>query len=354
MKAFSAARAACNRAPAPPTSPETGELPALRLPRAGAAPEQKSPLPLPPPLPGVSDFTLRPLHERPRERLAFLGAEQLNDDELVSLVFGSGATQRAARTLLDAAGGPPGLLRLGLSVLRAIPGIGPARATQLKAALELGRRALRSEPLSGFLVSRAADVARLLQAELAGAEQESVHVFGLDARHRIRSRHVAALGQVDRVQVGLADIFRPLVREGMAAALVAHNHPSGEPSPSGADERLTVKLVRVGELLGVPLLDHIIVATAGYYSFAERGRIEAILSLPSPLFGAGDEDDRDEKKNDGDENDTEENDDDESDDDGFGYDDEDAAADAAPAPRRPASRLTRTPAGCSARPRARP
>lgn len=227
------------------------------------------------------DFTQRPLPERPRERLSFLGAENLNDDELVALVFGSGATLPAARMVLDVAAGPAGLRRLGLSALRELPGVGPARAVQLKAALELGRRALRPEPLSGLLVRGAADIGRLLQVELATAEQEAVHVFGLDARHRIRCRHVAALGQVDRVNVSLADVFRPLLREGMSAALVAHNHPSGEPSPSGADERLTVKLVQGGELLGIPLLDHIIVAVSGYYSFAARGRLEVLAGLPA-------------------------------------------------------------------------
>lgn len=224
-------------------------------------------------------FALRPAAERPRERLAFLGAEQLNDDELCALVFGSGAALPVARLLLDRAGGPTGLRRTGLAEICGLPGIGVARASQLKAALELGRRALLPEPLSGFVVRSAEDVARVLQAELSQGEQESMHVFGLDARHRIRCRHVAALGQVDRVQVGIADVFRPLVREGMAAALVAHNHPSGEPDPSPQDELLTVRLAQVGQMLGIPLLDHVVVARGGYYSFADEGRLAALLAL---------------------------------------------------------------------------
>jgi len=183
-------------------------------------------------------FAQRPLHERPRERLTFLGAEQLNDDELLALVFGSGGTLRLARDLLDMVGGPPGLRRVGLGDLQRKRGVGPARACQLKAALELGRRALVHEPLNGLCVRSAADVATLLRPELSQAEQESVHVFGLDARNRIRCRHVAALGQVDRVQVSPADVFRPLLREGMAGALVVHNHPSGDCRPSEADRML--------------------------------------------------------------------------------------------------------------------
>lgn len=219
--------------------------------------------------------------ERPRERLAFLGAERLNDDELCALVFGSGAAVPVARLLLDRAGGPGGLRRTGVNELCALPGIGLARAAQLKAALELGRRALLPEPLSGCVVRCAEDIASLLQAELAQGEQEAMHVFGLDARHRIRCRHVAAIGQVDRVQVGISDVFRPLVREGMAAALVAHNHPSGEPDPSPQDEVLTLRLAQVGQMLGIPLLDHVVVARGGYYSFADAGRLTSALTRPA-------------------------------------------------------------------------
>lgn len=233
--------------------------------------------------PGVAaDFELRPLHQRPRERLLFLGAEQLNDDELVALVIGSGAALPLARLLLDAAGGPIGLRRTGAYSLCQLPGLGPARVCQLKAALELGRRSLLPEPLSGLRVRRAADVAELLRVELAPGEQEAIHVFGLDARHRIRCRHIAAIGQVDRVQVSLADIYRPLVREGMAAALVSHNHPSGEPTPSEQDRELTYRMAQVGHLLGIVLLDHVVVARGGHYSFAEHGHLESPLTLPAP------------------------------------------------------------------------
>lgn len=221
------------------------------------------------------EFRERAVHDRPRERLMFHGPEHLNDDELLALVFGSGAAVPLARLLLDRAGGPTGLRRSGVAELCALPRIGPARACQLKAALELGRRALLPEPLSGFVVRGAGDIAALLRADLSQGEQEAIHVFGLDARHRIRCRHIAAIGQVDRVQVGLSDVFRPLVREGMAAALVAHNHPSGEPDPSPQDEQLTLRLYQAGQMLGIPLLDHVVVARGGHYSFADHGLIPA-------------------------------------------------------------------------------
>jgi DNA repair protein RadC len=226
------------------------------------------------------EFRDRPRHERPRERLAFYGAEQLRDDELVALVFGSGGALGVAQALLDLTGGVPGLRRVGLQELCRLRGIGAARASQLKAALELGRRALLPEPLDGLLVRGAADLAPALQIELAHGEQEAIHVFGLDARHRVRCRHIAALGQVDRVLVSAADVFRPLLREGLASAIVAHNHPSGEARPSVEDEHLTLRLAQAGHILGITLLDHLVVASGGYYSFAEHGLLESVFALP--------------------------------------------------------------------------
>lgn len=227
-----------------------------------------------------AEFLARPEAARPRERLLFLGAEQLSDEELLAIVLGSGAAQPLARRLLDETGGPQGLRRAGQSALCSLPGVGPARACQIKAALELGRRALAPEPLLGLHVRSPSDIASVLSIELGQAEQEAVHVFGLDARHRIRCRHVAAVGQVDRVVVSVADVFRPLIREGMAAAIVAHNHPSGVATPSEEDQTLTLRLAQTGTMLSIPLLDHVIVAKSGYYSFADHGLLRSPLALP--------------------------------------------------------------------------
>ncbi|HMU39088.1 MAG TPA: DNA repair protein RadC [Pseudomonadota bacterium] len=225
-----------------------------------------------------TEFLARPEASRPRERLMFLGAEQLTDDELLALILGSGAAQPLARRLLDVTGGPQGLLRAGQTALCSLSGVGPARACQIKAALELGRRALAKEQLLGLQVRAPSDIASVLSVELGLAEQEAVHVFGLDARHRIRCRHVAAVGQIDRVLVSPSDVFRPLVREGMAAVIVAHNHPSGIPSPSDEDQLLTDRLCQTGNLLGIPLLDHVIVAKSGYFSFADHGLVRSPLT----------------------------------------------------------------------------
>lgn len=212
-----------------------------------------------------------PLQERPRERLAFFGAQELHDEELITLVFGTGSTVLAARLLLQRAGGIYGLRKQSLSELCDLPGVGLARATQLKAALELGQRALRPEPLSSIVFRSPAEVAQLLRSEFFYQAQESMHVFGVDSHHRMCSRHLAAMGQSDQVLVSAMDVFHPLVKERVSGFLVVHNHPSGDPTPSEQDKIFTKQLVQGAQLLGLRFLDHLIVAGQGFFSFSEAG-----------------------------------------------------------------------------------
>lgn len=216
----------------------------------------------------------RPPQERPRERLAFLGASELQDDELIAVVFGSGATLPAARLLLEQSGGMSGIRKRGLRELCELPGIGHVRACQLKAALELGRRALRPEPLDGLQVRSPKDMVALLQNEMAHQTQEWMHVFGLDTKHRVRSHHIAGMGQRDQVLVAMIDIFQPLLKEGLTCLLIAHNHPSGEVTPSPEDHRFTAQVQQAASLLHVRLLDHLILSSQAYFSFLEEGLLQ--------------------------------------------------------------------------------
>lgn len=118
----------------------------------------------------------------------------------------------------------------------------------------------------------AADVVALLP-HLAEAEQEHYYVLGLDSRHRVLVTHCAAIGTVDRVQVTLRDVFREVVRHNCAAIVCTHNHPSGDPAPSGTDHELTHQLLQAARLLGIPLLDHVVIGRGGVYSYAEAGRL---------------------------------------------------------------------------------
>ena len=122
------------------------------------------------------------------------------------------------------------------------------------------------------LICSAVDVVALLP-ELQEAEQELCCVIGLDGRHRVTITHCAAIGTVDHVSIALRDVFREVVRHNCAAIVVTHNHPSGNPSPSRSDHELTRSLIKAGALLGMSLLDHVIVAREGVYSYAESGQL---------------------------------------------------------------------------------
>ena len=207
-----------------------------------------------------------PPSERPRERLLHAGREALSEVELVALLLGGDL--RCAADVVSALGGARGLRRAHLGELRALRGVGEARACTLVAALELGRRAGEANADPAPRVPNPAAAAALL-ADLATLEQEELHVLALDGRHRVVARFVAARGSLNVVHVSPRDVFRRLVREGAAATIVAHNHPGGDPAPSPDDVELTRRLQAAGDLVAVPLIDHVVVATGGFYSFSE-------------------------------------------------------------------------------------
>jgi DNA repair protein RadC len=215
--------------------------------------------------------------DRPRERLAAHGPASLSDAELVALLLGSGRPgQNAvelATTLLAEVGGLTGLAQAGQAELCDLDGIGSARAAVLRAALELGRRAVGSRPERGRRLGAAAEVWAHYRARLALAPIEEFWVLGLDVRHRLIFEACIARGSLTGVEVHPREVFRPLIRVAAAAAIFCHNHPSGDPSPSRQDLELTSRLREVGELCGIVLLDHVVVALDGYTSLAERGWI---------------------------------------------------------------------------------
>jgi DNA repair protein RadC len=195
-------------------------------------------------------------------------AAQLGDYELLAVLLNRSLPTAAA--LLARFGGVAALARAPIHEL-ARARIPPRRAQQLIAALELGRRSL-TEPLArGQPLDSAPLASEVMRARLAHREQEELHVIGLDVRQCVLIEFVAAVGNVAEVYVDPRDVFRPLVRENASSAIIVHNHPSGEPHPSDADRQLTRQLAAAGDVLGVQLVDHIIVARAGTYSFAESG-----------------------------------------------------------------------------------
>jgi DNA repair protein RadC len=214
-------------------------------------------------------------HDRPREKLARHGAGALGDNELLAVVLGRGTVAcgalELANLVLREIGGLVGLTRVGHAQLHRLAGVGPVRAAQMLAAIELGRRTLLTRTAGRTRFSSPREVAAHLlpQVGARGGEQYGVCLF--DARHGLLKSLVLSVGTADASLVHPRDIFREAVLAEAAAIVLFHNHPSGDPSPSQADVALTDRLVAAASLMGIELLDHIILADSRYYSFRERG-----------------------------------------------------------------------------------
>jgi DNA repair protein RadC len=212
---------------------------------------------------------------RPRERLLTRGPAALSDVELLAVLLGSGRpgqnVLQIAQDLLARLGDLRGLGEAPEAELCTQPGVGPARAAVIQAALELGRRATGSRPERGRYLGNAADVWTHYRARLSASQVEEFWVLALDVRHRVLFENCVARGSLTGVEVHPRDVFRTLIRSAAASVIFCHNHPSGDPAPSRQDVELTSRLRQVGELCGIRVLDHVVVASGGFVSFSERG-----------------------------------------------------------------------------------
>lgn len=216
-----------------------------------------------------------PVGERPRERLRIYGAAALSNAELLAIILRTGVTGQSvlhlSQALLANYGGLMGLARAGFADLCAEHGLGPAKTTQLKAALELGRRLLIESPDARPQISSPSDAASLVLLEMSVLEQEEVRILVLDTRNRVLSTRRVYMGSLNTSVVRMAELFREAIKQNAAAIIVIHNHPSGDPTPSPEDVRLTEMLVEAGELLDVEVLDHLIIGQGRFVSLKERG-----------------------------------------------------------------------------------
>ena len=213
--------------------------------------------------------------ERPRERLRRLGPQALSTAELLAIllrvgVSGENAVQVGQR-LLGSLGGISGLQRAPFDELCNQHGIGEAKAAQIKAAIELGRRLSLESPEERPTINSPADAAALVLYEMSALEQEHLRVILLDTRNRVLDIVEVYKGSVNSSQVHVGEVFKAAIRRNAPALIALHNHPSGDPTPSPDDVAVTRALLQAGRLLSVDLLDHMIIGQGRWVSLKERG-----------------------------------------------------------------------------------
>jgi DNA repair protein RadC len=226
----------------------------------------------------MASYAIRewPVPERPRERLHTEGAGALASRALLAILIGSGREGRSAvdvaGELLRAADGS--LRRLAAASpaeLGTVYGIGPAVAARVSAALELGRRLAREGPLERARISGPVDVYERCAPTLRDLGQEEFRVLVLNTQHAVVRELVVTRGTLDSSLVHPREVFRAAIAENAAAVILVHNHPSGDPAPSPEDRQVTRQLAGAGQLLGIPVLDHVVVGDGRYASFVELG-----------------------------------------------------------------------------------
>ena len=215
-------------------------------------------------------------HDRPREKLQRLGAAALGDNELVAIVLGSGSRDcdalELANRLLERAGGLHGLPRTAVDQLCG-PGVGAARATQVAAAVELGRRTLVRAALERPRYQTPQQLACYLLPQYGAAVVEQFGIVLLDTKHRVIRIRLVSIGGLDATVVQPRDVFREATTVAASAIVLFHNHPSGDPTPSSDDFALTRRMVDAGDIMGIDVIDHLILSEQRYYSMVEAGRL---------------------------------------------------------------------------------
>ncbi|NJP04668.1 MAG: DNA repair protein RadC [Chloroflexaceae bacterium] len=216
-----------------------------------------------------------PETERPRERLRNQGAEALSDAELLAILLRVGMTGvnviELAQQILMEYGGWRGLQSSHFDDVCRRKGMGEAKTAQLKAALEIGRRLAMLGFESGTQIKSPTDVAQLLQIEMSHLDQEHLRVVCLDIKNRLQKVVTVYVGNVNSSQVRIGEVFKEALKLNSAAIILCHNHPSGDPTPSPEDVRVTTQIIDAGKLLDVDVLDHLVIGKGRFCSLRERG-----------------------------------------------------------------------------------
>lgn len=213
-----------------------------------------------------------PAQSLPRERLLASGRENLSDDELLAILLGTGTAEQNVLVLSKS------LLRryplkelsqVAISDIVKFPGVGRSKASRIIAALELGERLFAPESFSKAIIRSTEDALTHLR-DIVEKKQEYLIVFYLNARYELLQKEVVGVGTLNSMRITPKEIFSPAVATPCAWIIVAHNHPSGDPTPSDDDIVFTTKIHEAGEVMGIPMLDHLIVGRNGYFSFRDN------------------------------------------------------------------------------------
>jgi DNA repair protein RadC len=213
--------------------------------------------------------------DRPRERLALLGPRALSNAELLAILLRAGVPGENAvqvgHRLLDRLGGIAGIHKASYSEVCSQHGVGPAKAAQIQAAIELGRRMTVEAPEERRTIHSPEDAANLVMYEMKVLEQEELRVIMLDTRNRVLKVEEVYKGSLNSSQVRVGELFKAAIRSSAAAVIVIHNHPSGDPTPSPDDVAITRAIVQAGRLLDIEVLDHLVIGQNRFVSLKERG-----------------------------------------------------------------------------------
>jgi len=218
--------------------------------------------------PKVKDL---PVRERPVNRLRRAGAGALSTTEVLACLLQTPDALHQAQQLLARFEGLPGLIRASEQEITEVDGVGPAGAARIKAALEFGRRLNLSAREDRLRVGSPSDLAVVLLPEMAHLEREHFVVVCLDTRNNVIYRQTLYVGSLNATHIRIAEVFQEPIRRNAAAIIVAHNHPSGDPSPSAEDVNVTRQIRKAGDTLSIELLDHLVIGDQRYVSLRERG-----------------------------------------------------------------------------------
>jgi DNA repair protein RadC len=212
-----------------------------------------------------------PPEERPRERLKQLGAENLSLQELLALIIERGNKKQnvlqLSQELISHFGNLDNIKNASLEELKQTKGVGPATACKIKAALEIGKRGGKSFRQYQQEIKKPVDVFKLLKPLIGDKKKEHFVLLSLDTKNNIISLDTISIGSLNISLAHPREIFQTAIKNSAATIILAHNHPSGDPTPSDNDLKITKRLLEISKLLGIKLIDHIIITEEKYYSF---------------------------------------------------------------------------------------